>query len=99
MLRTKCVKSRIDRQQDGVRILATRFMGRYMRSSRFHVWMPSLAPSERIIKARRQGRISCAVFHREYRRELDMIGAIDSRSKTIKNHGQRFTLRLLKRLA
>lgn len=80
MLRTKSVYSPIDRQRDGLRILATRFLGRYMRSSRYHAWMPSLAPSE-------------------YRRELQMNGPIDTRSKTIKNHGRRFTLRLLQRLA
>jgi len=35
---------------------------------------------------------------REYRRELFMDGPIDSRSRTIKNHGQKFTLRFIKRL-
>jgi hypothetical protein len=37
-------------------------------------------------------------FAREYRRELFMDGPVDARSRTIKNHGQKFTLRLLKRL-
>lgn len=99
MLRTKSVYSPIDRKRDGIRILATRFMGRYMRSSRFDVWMPSLAPSERILNSIREGCMSWRAFAREYRLELQMTGPIDSRSKTIKNHGQRFTLRLLKRLA
>ena len=36
---------------------------------------------------------------REYRRELFMDGPIDTRSRTIKNHGQKFTLRLIKQLA
>jgi uncharacterized protein YeaO (DUF488 family) len=61
--------------------------------------MPSLAPSERTLRLGQAGRISWAAFVREYRRELQMDGPIDSRSKTIKNHGQRFTLRLLRRLA
>src|SRR5438093_13250511 len=47
----------------------------------------------------RPDRISWAKFTREYRKELKMDGPIDSRSRTIKNHGQKFTLRLLARLA
>ena len=39
------------------------------------------------------------LFLREYRRELLMDGPIDKWSVSIKNHGQKFTLRLLKRLA
>ena len=45
------------------------------------------------------GRISWAQFSRDYRGELNMDGPIDARSRTIKNHGQKFTLRLLARLA
>jgi hypothetical protein len=36
---------------------------------------------------------------REYGRELFMDGSVDVRNHTIKNHGQKFTLRLIKRLA
>jgi uncharacterized protein YeaO (DUF488 family) len=61
--------------------------------------MPSLAPSERILRSGQAGRITWARFVREYRRELFMDGPIDSRSPTIKNHGQKFTLRFIKRLA
>jgi uncharacterized protein YeaO (DUF488 family) len=43
--------------------------------------------------------MSWSKFAREYRSELKMDGAIDSRSKTIKNHNQKFTLRLLAKLA
>jgi len=38
-------------------------------------------------------------FARAFRDELFMDGEIDARNRTIKNHGQKFTLRLLKRLA
>lgn len=99
MLRTKSVWSPIDRQKDGLRILATRFRGRGMPRSRYDVWMPSLGPSERLLRSATTGNRSWAMFAREYRRELFMDGPIDSRSRTIKNHGQKFTLRLLKRLA
>ncbi|HEY6132099.1 MAG TPA: DUF488 family protein, partial [Halioglobus sp.] len=45
------------------------------------------------------GDISWAAFKREYRCELFMNGPIDARSRTIKNHGQKFSLRLIKQLA
>jgi uncharacterized protein YeaO (DUF488 family) len=99
MLKTKSVHSPIDRKRDGLRILATRFRGRGMASTRYDVWMPSLGPSERLLADVMAGRITWAAFSRRYRAELFMDGPIDARSRTIKNHGQKFTLRLLKRLA
>ena len=99
MIRTKSVWSPIDRKADGLRILTTRYRGRGMPVARYHVWMPSLAPSERLLRATQAGRCSWAEFGREYRTELLLDGPIDSRRRTIKNHGQKFTLRLLKQLA
>ena len=99
MLKTKSVRSPISRKADGLRILATRFRGRVMPAGRYDVWMPSLGPSERLLKAGQAGRISWAEFAAGYRAELFMDGPIDSRSASIKNHGQKFTLRLIKRLA
>jgi len=98
MLTTKSVWTAIDRA-DGLRILATRFRGRGLATSRYDVWMPSLGPSEQLLRRVQAGRISWAGFTREYKRELVMDGPIDRRSATIKNHGQKFTLRLIKRLA
>jgi uncharacterized protein YeaO (DUF488 family) len=99
MLRTKSVWSPIDRKADGLRVLATRFRGRGMATNRYDVWMPSLAPSERLLRKVQAGKITWTQFLREYRRELFMDGPVDARSRTIKNHGQKFTLRLLDRLA
>ena len=99
MLKTKSAGSAIDRKADGLRILVTRFRGRGMPASRYDVWMPSLGPSERLLKARLAGRISWATFAAAYTAEMFMDGPIDSRSASIKNHGQKFTLRLIKRLA
>jgi uncharacterized protein YeaO (DUF488 family) len=99
MLRTKSVSSPIERETDGLRILATRFRGRGLPTSRYDVWMPSLGPSERLLRNGHSGRITWAQFLKEYRRELFMDGPVDSRSRTIKNHGQKFTLRLIGRLA
>ena len=99
MLRTKSVWSPIDRTNDGLRILATRFRGRGLPTRRYDVWMPSLGPSERLLRAFQRSRLTWAQFARAYKAELFMDGAIDRRSRTIKNHGQKFTLRLLKALA
>jgi uncharacterized protein YeaO (DUF488 family) len=99
MLRTKSVSTPIDRKTDGLRILATRFRGRGMPANRYDVWMPALGPSERLLRAFRAEAISWPAFAREYTRELFMDGPIDARSRTIKNHGQKSTLRLIKELA
>jgi len=95
MIRTKSVGSPINRGADGIRILVTRFRGRGLSKRRYDAWMPALAPSERLL---RNPRITWAKFLREYRRELFMDGPVDSRCATIKNHGQKFTLRLIKML-
>jgi uncharacterized protein YeaO (DUF488 family) len=99
MIRTKSVWEPIDRKRDGLRILAARFRGRGMPASRYDVWMPSLGPSERLLRDAQAGRITWLQFLREYRRELFMDGPVDARSRSIKNHGQKFTLRLIKALA
>ena len=99
MVRTKSVWSPIERKRDGLRILAARFRGRGMPSTRYDVWMPSLAPSERLLRNVQAGRVTWAQFLREYRRELFWDGPVDTRSRTIKNHGQKFTLRLIRQLS
>jgi len=99
MILTKSVTSPIDRDRDGLRILAARFRGRGLPSTAYDVWMPSLGPSEELLRKVLGEKITWPQFLREYRRELVMDGPIDSRSKTIKNHGQKFTLRLLHELA
>jgi len=99
MVKTKSVFSLIEPRQDGLRILATRFRGRGMPASRYDIWMPNLGPSEELLRDVQAGRISWAEFSRRYRKELFEGGAIDQRNQTIKNHGQKFTLRLLQKLA
>ncbi len=95
MIRTKSVGSPIDRKKDGLRILATRFRGRGMPVSRYDVWMANLGPSEELL---RNNLISWGEFSRRYRKELKGGGSIDKRNHNIKNHGQKFTLRLLQTL-
>jgi len=99
MVLTKSVATPIDRERDGLRILAARFRGRGLPTSAYDVWMPSLGPSEDLLRKVLGGKMTWSQFLREYRRELVMDGPIDAKSKTIKNHGQKFTLRLLHALA
>jgi uncharacterized protein YeaO (DUF488 family) len=61
--------------------------------------MANLGPSEKLLRAFQQRRITWPEFVRRYRRELFEGGTIDDRNLTIKNHGQKFTLRLLQQLA
>jgi uncharacterized protein YeaO (DUF488 family) len=98
MIRTKSVYSPIDRKKDGLRILATRFRGRYLPTNRYDVWMPNLAPSEELLALFSDGTRSWAEFSRRFRKELREAGSIDRRNRTVKNHGQKFTLRLLQSL-
>jgi uncharacterized protein YeaO (DUF488 family) len=98
MIKTRSVQSEI-RKEDGFRILATRFRGRGMPASKYDVWMPNLGPSEQLLKAMMSGAINWKTFTKRYHDELYMDGPIDDRSETIKNHGQKSTLRLLRALA
>jgi uncharacterized protein YeaO (DUF488 family) len=99
MIKTKSVRSRIDRRNDGLRILVTRFRGRALRKTRYDIWMANLGPSEKLLRDGQAGKISWGEFSGGYRKELFEGGAIDRKNKTIKNHGQKFTLRLLQQLA
>ncbi len=60
--------------------------------------MPSLGPSEELLKAVQAGAIDWKTFTKRYREELFLDGPIDDRSETIKNHGQKSTLRLIQAL-
>jgi uncharacterized protein YeaO (DUF488 family) len=68
---------------DGLRILVTRFLG----------------PSEKLLKSVLAKKISWRDFSRRYRAELFAPAATDAGNATIKNHGQKFTLRLIAKLA
>jgi uncharacterized protein YeaO (DUF488 family) len=99
MLRTKSVYSKIDRRRDGLRILATRVRGRGLRASRYDAWMANLGPSEQLLSQFRAGRIRWSVFKQRYVAELFSKSEVDRGNQNIKNHGQKFTLRLIKRLS
>jgi uncharacterized protein YeaO (DUF488 family) len=70
-IRTKSVYSAIDRENDGLRIFATRFRGRGLRASRYDVWMANLAPSEALLRASQRGLLASGEFSRRYRKERE----------------------------
>ena len=98
MLKTKSVHSDIA-LGDGLRILATRFRGRGLPTDRYEVWMANLGPSERLLKSVLAGKITWREFSKKYREEMFAPAATDAGNATIKNHGQKFTLRLIAKLA
>lgn len=98
MFKTKSVHTPIE-AGDGLRILAARGRGRGLARDRFDVWMANLGPSEELRDAILGGKISWAEYTRRYLKELRESGEIDRRNRRIKNHGQKFTLRLLQHLA
>jgi uncharacterized protein YeaO (DUF488 family) len=61
--------------------------------------MASLGPSEKLLKGVLGGKITWKEFGKRYRDELFAPAAADKDNATIKNHGQKFTLRLVARLA
>jgi uncharacterized protein YeaO (DUF488 family) len=98
MLKTKSVHSPLA-PDDGLRILAARFRGRGLPVDRYDVWMANLGPSEPLLKSVLAGEITWAKFLKAYREEMFAPAAIDAGNATIKNHGQKFTLRLIAKLA
>jgi uncharacterized protein YeaO (DUF488 family) len=99
MLKTKSVHSPIEKEIDGLRLLVTRFRGRGLPASRYDAWLPSLGPSEELLRRFQKGEIPWGTFTREYTTELFTDGEVDKHNKTIKNHGQKSLLRLIKMMA
>lgn len=99
MFKTKSVHTKIEPRKDGLRILAARGRGRGLARDRFDVWMANLGPSEELRDAILAGQISWPEYSRRYLEDLRESGPLDRRNKRIKNHGQKFTLRLLQHLA
>jgi uncharacterized protein YeaO (DUF488 family) len=97
MIKFKSVKDPIE-ETDGIRILAARFRGRGMKTDRYDVWMPSLGPSEMLLKGFLAGRLQWKDFSRKYKDEVLSSDSADRKNATALNHGQKFTFRLLKKL-
>jgi len=97
MFKTKSVYTPAE-ASDGLRILAARGRGRGLPTDRFDVWMANLGPSEKLRDAILAGKISWREYSQRYVKELLEPGGVDARNERIKNHGQKFTLRLLQHL-
>lgn len=98
MLKTKSIHSAIE-SGDGLRILTTRFRGRGIRKERCDVWMANLGPSEKLLRRWKSGRLPWPDYVRSYKAELSRSTDLDRDNITIKNHGLKFTLRLIGELA
>lgn len=98
MLRTASIQTR-PTAEDGLRLLVTRFRGRGVPKTLCDVWLANLGPSERLLRTYQHGRMSWAEFSRRYRAEMLQAGGADKGNVVIKNHGQKFTLRLIAHLA
>jgi uncharacterized protein YeaO (DUF488 family) len=98
MLKFKSVYDPI-KQDDGLRILGTRFRGHGMKTDRYDVWMPCLGPLEKLLKDMLNDRVPWADFKKKYKDEVLSSDDIDKKNKTILNHGQKFTLRLIRALS
>ena len=98
MLKTKSVSTK-KATSDGLRILAARFRARGMKKDAYDVWMPSLGPSERLLRSFLDEEISWKQFSKSYREEMFAPSSIDDRNRTIRNRGQLHAMRLLKHLA
>jgi uncharacterized protein YeaO (DUF488 family) len=86
-------------KSDGLRILCSRFRGHGVSSDRYDVWMPNLGPSEDLLRSFLAGTIEWQEFARLYKAELRESSSLDVKNRTIRNHGQKFTLRLLQQIA
>jgi uncharacterized protein YeaO (DUF488 family) len=98
-IETKSVRSPVEPERDGLRLLVTRFRGRGLAKTRYDVWMPNVAPTEDVLRAFQAGEIDWPAFSRLYRAGLRESTSTDGANRTIKNHGQKFTLRLIQHLA
>jgi len=98
MIKTKSVATKTDRQKDGLRILIARGRGRGLPASHYDLWMANLGPSEKLLGSYLAGKMSWDQYAQRYIRELRESDLLDRRNRNIRNHGQKFTLRLLQYL-
>lgn len=94
-IQTKSVSTTIE-AADGLRVLVARFRGRGVPKSRYDLWLPSLGPSEELLRGFLNGEVTWSDFSKEYRKELWADGPVDEKNRTSKNHGQKGLLRLLR---
>lgn len=67
-----------------------------MKTTRYDVWMANLGPSEALLLNKD---LPWREFVRRYKAEIQESTGLDRKNTSIKNHGQKFTLRLIQKLA
>lgn len=99
MIKTKSTDDPISKR-DGLRIFATRYWPRGHRREECDEWIPSLAPSETLLHQIQNGEISWTDFEREYKNEM-LKGWCDesTRNLRMRNSGQKYLIRLLRKIA
>ncbi|HEY8962579.1 MAG TPA: DUF488 family protein [Luteolibacter sp.] len=99
MVKTKSTEDPIS-SGDGLRLFVTRYWPRGHRREECDEWIPSLAPSEALLHRFQNGEIDWRQFEREYRSEM-LKGYSDEsgRNGRMPNSGQKYFLRLLRKIA
>jgi len=96
---TKSVHEPIDRKGDGLRILASRFRGRGLSKDCYDVWMANLGPSDPLLEAFLHDEITWPQLRTRYRKEMLEGDGYEEPNRKLRNSGQKFTIRLLARIA
>ncbi len=96
---TKSMKDPIEPKRDGLRILATRFRGHRVSHTQYDVWMANLAPSDPLLEDFLSKKITWPQFRVRYRQEMLHGAGYEEPNHKLRNSGQKFTIRLLARLA
>lgn len=99
MIKTKSTEERIAKS-DGLRLFITRYWPRGHKREECDEWIPSLAPSETLLRQFHNDEITWPIFQREYQNEM-LKGWCDesARNSRIRNSGQKYFIRLLRKIA
>jgi uncharacterized protein YeaO (DUF488 family) len=99
MIKTKSTEDPIS-SRDGLRLFVTRYWPRGHSREDCDEWIPSLAPSESLLKQIQTDRIAWKAFEQAYKSEM-LQGYCDESERNVRmrNSGQRYFIRLLKRIA
>ncbi|HEY1081614.1 MAG TPA: DUF488 family protein [Prosthecobacter sp.] len=99
MIHTKSAEEEPSKR-DGLRLYVTRFWPRGHRRAECDEWLPNLAPSEKLLRQFQAEEVSWREFEREYKKEmLQGLGDESARNPRQKNSGQKYVIRLLKKLS
>jgi uncharacterized protein YeaO (DUF488 family) len=99
MIRTKSTSDPIS-SRDGLRLFVTRYWPRGHKRQECDEWIPSLAPSQKLLKQFDSGKISWAEFKSAYREEmLHGYKPEAPMNERMRNSGQKYFIRLLRRLS